>query len=104
MDAWGAGGVTVRFGGRADDCLLMKVCWRMKFFGLGGKIGESRVERMVFGGGIGNYDKEGNELSGEEYAEKVVNGEMYDGVMRFELKKGFEFRGIMGKYLWRDGE
>jgi len=62
------------------------------------------LESILFGGRIPNYHKHAHELTPEQYAEKVVKGELYDPVMTFQLRNGFEFRAIMPNYLPQDAE
>lgn len=62
------------------------------------------LESILFGGRIPNYHKHAHELTPEQYAEKVVKGELYDPVMTFQLRNGFEFKAIMPNYLPQDAE
>lgn len=62
------------------------------------------LESILFGGRVPNFHKYADELSPEQYAEKVVSGEIYDPVMTFQLNNGFEFRGMMENYLPQDEE
>ncbi len=65
---------------------------------------EFNLESILFGGRIPNYHKYANELTPEQYAAKVVSGELYDPVMTFQLKNGFEFKAVMPNYLPTDAE
>lgn len=62
------------------------------------------LESILFGGRIPNYHKHAHELTPEQYAKKVVSGELYDPVMTFQLRNGFEFKAIMPNYLPQDAE
>ncbi|MFD1705998.1 GNAT family N-acetyltransferase [Siminovitchia sediminis] len=62
------------------------------------------LESILFGGRIPNYHKYADQLTAEQYAQKVVDGEIYDPVMTFQLKNGFEFKAILPNYLPTDPE
>ncbi|MFB5660428.1 GNAT family N-acetyltransferase [Alteribacillus sp. HJP-4] len=63
-----------------------------------------QVKSILIGGRIPNYHKYQNELTPEQYAEKVIEGELYDPVMTFQLKSGFSFRRILNNYIPEDNE
>lgn len=62
------------------------------------------LESIIFGGRIPNFHKYADELSVEDYVEKVKSGELYDPVLTFQLRNGFEVIGIMADYLMLDAE
>lgn len=62
------------------------------------------LESILFGGRIPNYHKYADQLSPEDYVEKVVAGEIYDPVLTFQLRNGFKVIGIMPGYLPLDEE
>ena len=39
-------------------------------------------------------------MSAQEYAEKVVNGELKDPVLSFQLENGFKFIKVLSDYLY----
>jgi hypothetical protein len=39
-------------------------------------------------------------MSAQEYAEKVVNGELKDLVLSFQLENGFKFIKVLSDYLY----
>ncbi|WP_339160883.1 GNAT family N-acetyltransferase [Siminovitchia sp. FSL H7-0308] len=63
-----------------------------------------QLESILFGGRIPNYHKHAQELTPEQYAQKVINGELHDPVMTFQLRNGFKFISIMPNYLPQDAE
>ena len=46
-----------------------------------------------------NYCDHAKEMSAEEYAKKVVAGELSDPVLSFQLKNGFQFIRILPDYM-----
>lgn len=57
------------------------------------------VRRIIAGGRLFNYCEHVREMSAEEYAKKVVNGELSDPVLSFQLKNGFNFVKILPNYM-----
>lgn len=57
------------------------------------------LKRILIGGRLWNYDDYATQYSPEEYAKRVVSGELHDLVMSFQLAEGFEFRRILPDYL-----
>lgn len=60
------------------------------------------LKSILFGGRIPNYHEYADELTPDEYAEKVKNDGLYDPVLTFQLRNGFKLRGIMKNYLKDD--
>ena len=58
------------------------------------------LRRMVAGGRLYNYHRYADVMSAQEYAEKVVNGELSDPVLSFQLKNGFKFIKVLSDYLY----
>ncbi len=58
------------------------------------------LRRIIAGGRLFDYCKYANIMSAEEYANKVVNGELEDPVLSFQLKNGFKFIKILSNYLY----
>lgn len=79
---------------------------------IGGRLYEARrdicknnnLKSIVFGGRIPNYHEYADKLTPEEYADKVINEGLYDPVLTFQLKQGFEFRKVIADYLPEDKE
>ncbi len=57
------------------------------------------LRRILAGGRLWNYHEHADRMSPEEYAQRVVAGEMHDVVLSFQLHQGFVLRGIMPHYL-----
>jgi hypothetical protein len=57
------------------------------------------LKRMIAGGRLYNYCDYANKLSALEYAMKVVNCELHDLVLSFDLINGFNFIKILPNYL-----
>lgn len=55
--------------------------------------------RILAGGRLWNYDEHAAEMSAHEYAQRVAAGEFRDLVLSFQLREGFELRGVMPNYL-----
>lgn len=62
------------------------------------------LKHIIFGGRMPNYHLYKDELSPEEYVEKVLNGEIKDPVIRFHTNQGFTFKGVIKNYLEKDDE
>jgi ribosomal protein S18 acetylase RimI-like enzyme len=58
------------------------------------------LKRMVVGGRLYNYYKQAHKMTPQEYAQKVVNGELTDPVLSFQLKNGFKFIKVLPDYLY----
>lgn len=77
---------------------------------LGGKLYEVRrgicrkynLKSILFGGRMPNYYEYADELTAEEYAKKVIKGDLYDPVLTFQLGNDFKLRSIMANYLPED--
>ena len=55
--------------------------------------------RILAGGRLWNYRDHAARMSAEEYAQRVVSGELRDLVLSFQLREGFLLRGVMANYL-----
>jgi predicted amidohydrolase/GNAT superfamily N-acetyltransferase len=55
--------------------------------------------RILAGGRLWNYADHAATMSPEEYAQRVVSGELKDLVLSFQLREGFVLRGVMPHYL-----
>jgi ribosomal protein S18 acetylase RimI-like enzyme len=58
------------------------------------------LRRVIAGGRLFDYHKYAKIMSAQEYAKKVVNGELKDPVLSFQLKNGFKFIKILPNYLY----
>lgn len=57
------------------------------------------LRRILAGGRLWNYSDHAERMSPEEYAQRVLRGELKDLVLSFQLREGFELRGVMPNYL-----
>lgn len=48
------------------------------------------------------YHEHADERSAEEYVRKVVNGDVYDPTLSFQIRQGFRVLGVAGDYFARD--
>jgi len=55
--------------------------------------------RILAGGRLLNYQEHADRMSAAEYAQRVVAGEYRDRVLSFQLREGFQLRGVMPNYL-----
>ena len=65
---------------------------------------EHNLKGIVIGGRIPGYQEHSNELSAEEYVEKVVQRELDDPVLVAQLANGFEIIRVIKDYLTEDEE
>jgi hypothetical protein len=54
---------------------------------------------MIAGGRLFNYCEYADKMSAQEYAEKVVKGELKDLVLSFQIGNGFKFIKILPNYM-----
>lgn len=57
------------------------------------------LKGMIAGGRIPGYAAVSDQLSAEAYVAEVVAGKRHDPVLSFQLKHGFEVRGVIPDYL-----
>jgi hypothetical protein len=57
------------------------------------------LRMMIAGGRLFNYSEYAEKMSAQEYAEKVVKGELKDLVLSFQLNNGFKFIKILPNYM-----
>ncbi|MCF8198917.1 MAG: GNAT family N-acetyltransferase [Sulfuritalea sp.] len=62
------------------------------------------LKRVIAGGRLPGYVEHAAHMSPEEYAKRVIWGDFYDPVLRFQLNEGFDFCGILHGYLPTDEE
>jgi len=58
-----------------------------------------KLRRILAGGRLWNYADQAEKMSPQEYAQRVVAGEFRDLVLSFQLREGFQLRGVMANYL-----
>lgn len=57
------------------------------------------LRRIIAGGRLFNYCEYAKKMSAQEYAEKVVKGELKDPVLSFQLNNGFRFIKVLPYYM-----
>jgi GNAT superfamily N-acetyltransferase len=62
------------------------------------------LKRIIAGGRLPGYHEHANHMAPEEYARRVIWGDIYDPVLRFQLNQGFDYCGILHGYLPTDPE
>ncbi|MBU8877519.1 GNAT family N-acetyltransferase [Bacillus sp. FJAT-29790] len=62
------------------------------------------LQSIIYGGRIPYYQKYAETMAVEDYVDKVIEGKIYDPVLTFQLKNGFQFKHIMPNYLPTDSE
>lgn len=62
------------------------------------------LKRIIAGGRLPGYCKHADRMPPEEYAKRVIWGDLYDPVLRFQLHEGFNYCGILKGYLPSDPE
>lgn len=62
----------------------------------------NNLKSILFGGRMPNYHEYADTLTPEEYADKVINEGLYDPVLTFQLRNGFQLRTVMADYLKED--
>jgi GNAT superfamily N-acetyltransferase len=58
------------------------------------------LRRIIGGGRIPNYGKYANKISAQAYVEKVKSGQIYDPVLRFQIRNGFKVIKVLSNYLY----
>ena len=58
------------------------------------------LKRMVVGGRLYNYYKHADKMTPQKYVQKVIDGELADPVLSFQLKNGFKFIKVLPDYLY----
>ena len=54
---------------------------------------------IIAGGVIPGYADHKHSMTAAEYVEKVAAGELYDRTLSFQVKNGFEARGVLANYM-----
>jgi GNAT superfamily N-acetyltransferase len=60
------------------------------------------LKRIIAGGRLPHYHKYAAQMSPHLYAMKVIWGDIYDPVLRFQLNQGFQYCQIIEHYLLGD--
>ena len=60
---------------------------------------ELNLRRILAGGRLSGYAEVADELSPEEYVQRVIDGDIRDSVLSFQLREGFVVRGILRNYI-----
>jgi predicted amidohydrolase/ribosomal protein S18 acetylase RimI-like enzyme len=55
--------------------------------------------RILAGGRLWNYHEHSGQMTAAEYAQRVAAGEFRDLVLSFQLREGFQLRGVIPNYL-----
>lgn len=62
------------------------------------------LKRIIAGGRLPGYAVHASRMAPEEYAKRVIWGDLYDPVLRFQLDEGFDYCGILHGYLPTDAD
>lgn len=62
------------------------------------------LRRIMACGRMPNYHRVVGQMSPEEYAMRVICGDLEDPVLMFQMREGFRFAGVMHGYLASDAE
>ncbi len=62
------------------------------------------LKRIIACGRLPGYHKYAEQMSAEQYAQKVVWGDIHDPVLNFQLREGFDFCGVVNGYIPEDQE
>jgi len=54
---------------------------------------------IIAGGYLAGFKHHKRVMSAQQYVDRVVTGEIYDGTLTFQLNNGFEARGVLENYL-----
>lgn len=80
--------------------------------GIGKKLYQARrqicralnLRRIMACGRMPGYHRVGNQMSPEDYAMRVIWGDLKDPVLMFQLQEGFQYCGVINGYLPSDEE
>jgi GNAT superfamily N-acetyltransferase len=65
---------------------------------------ELKLKRIIAAGRLPGFHKYAGAMSPETYAMKVIWGDIDDMVLRFQLREGFQFCGVIDGYIPEDAE
>lgn len=63
---------------------------------------DMNLKRIIAAGRLPGYHNYANRMTAELYAQKVVWGDIYDPVLRFQIGEGFQYCGVIDGYLPTD--
>ncbi|MBK9019494.1 MAG: GNAT family N-acetyltransferase [Sulfuritalea sp.] len=63
---------------------------------------QMNLKRIIAGGRLPGYRANANHMSAQEYAQRVIWGDLDDPVLDFQMGEGFHFCGILSGYLPAD--
>lgn len=63
---------------------------------------QMNLRRIIAGGRLPGYRANANRMSAQEYAQRVIWGDLDDPVLDFQMAEGFHFCGILSGYLPSD--
>lgn len=62
------------------------------------------LKRIIACGRLPGYHRHASEMSAEDYAKRVVWGDLSDPVLSFQIREGFSYCGVIEGYLPEDHE
>ncbi|WP_342511394.1 GNAT family N-acetyltransferase [Sporosarcina sp. FSL K6-1522] len=65
---------------------------------------EFNLDSIIIGGRMPNFYKYAEHMSADEYVQAVMAGNLYDPVLTFQLKNGFQLKKVIANYLPNDVE
>lgn len=65
---------------------------------------ELNLKRIIAAGRLPGYHRHAREMTAHSYAMRVIWGDIGDPVLRFQLRQGFQFCGVLEGYLPDDVE
>lgn len=65
---------------------------------------ELNLRRIIAAGRLPGFHRHANSMSATTYAMKVIWGDIDDPVLRFQLREGFQFCGVVDGYIPEDVE
>lgn len=65
---------------------------------------QMNLKRVIACGRLPGYHRHAEEMTAEQYAQKVVWGDMTDPVLSFQIREGFSYCGVMENYIPEDLE
>jgi GNAT superfamily N-acetyltransferase len=65
---------------------------------------QMNLKRVIACGRLPGYHNHATQMSAEQYAQKVVWGDLVDPVLSFQIREGFSYCGVMDDYIPEDHE
>lgn len=80
--------------------------------GIGSRLYDTRKEfvrrlgllRIRAGARLAGYSRYAAEMSAEDYVRQIIDGEIYDPTLSFQLKRGFRVLAVVPDYFARDSD